>query len=187
MANKNITETMTEMVNLLSPLKSDDRQRVIQAAMTLLGESPIAPAGKTASREEEAHVLTGDLPSRAKVWTRQNGISVDAIDQVYQVDGESVEVIAGSVPGNSKKEQTLNAYVLAGISRLLASGEPSFDDKLARSLCDTFGCYDPTNHATHMKGKGNRFAGSKTTGWKLTGPGLTHAAALIKQMTKSAQ
>jgi hypothetical protein len=36
-----------------------------------------------------------------------------------------------------------------------------------------------------MKDKGNKIAGSKDAGWKLTAPGLVHGATLIKEVTAS--
>ena len=77
-------------------------------------------------------------------------------------------------------------YVLTGIARLLATGEPSFDDKAARAACKNLGCLNETNHASYIKDRGNRMTGSKETGWKLTAPGLALGAALIKEIIPAA-
>ena len=99
---------------------------------------------------------------------KQNGLTSDMLDQVFHVDGEHVEVLAASVPGKTMKERTLNVYLLAGAARLLATGETAFDDKYARELCGNLGSYDPTNHAKYLKDRGNKLAGSASTGWKPT-------------------
>jgi hypothetical protein len=183
MSKQNIGETTTKIVNLLTPFESEERKRIVQATLTLLGES-LDSAHIKSTKNGESVEIAGDLPQRAKVWMRQNRISIEELEQVYHVDGGKAEIVASNIPGKTKKEQTLNAYLLAGTAGLLAIGEPAFDDKVARELCDTLGFYDPTNHATHMKDKGNKLAGSKAMGWKLTAPGLTQSAALIKEMTK---
>jgi len=78
----------------------------------------------------------------------------------------------------------LNVYVMAGIAKLLEAGDPSFDDKTARDLCKSAGCFDNTNHSKYLVDKGNEFAGSKDKGWVLTAPGLKRGAALVKEISK---
>jgi hypothetical protein len=182
MAKDKIAGTMTKVLSLLMPLEPEERQRVISATLTLLGE----PADN--SRVSAMSLMGGvaSRPQRAGVWMKQNGLTSDMLDQVFHVDGEHVEVLAPSVPGKTTKERTLNAYLLAGAARLLATGEPAFDDKYARELCAHLGSYDRTNHSRYLKDRGNKLAGSASTGWKLTGPGLSHTAALIKQMAPAA-
>jgi hypothetical protein len=97
-----------------------------------------------------------------------------------------VNVLGGSIPGKSSKEQTISAYILKGVAQLLATGEPTFDDKSARKLCEDLGCYNGPNHAVYMNKMGNSITGSKDKGWKLTAPGLKKGADLIKEMTKGA-
>jgi hypothetical protein len=100
--------------------------------------------------------------------------------------GTSVNVLGGSIPGKSSKQQTISAYILKGVAQLLATGEPTFDDKSARKLCEDLGCYSVANHALYMNSMGNSITGSKDKGWKLTAPGLKKGADLIKEMTKGA-
>jgi hypothetical protein len=114
----------------------------------------------------------------------QNDVSLSDLEQVFHIQNGSVEFIAAHMPGSSDKDKTLNAYVIAGIAKLIESGNPGFDDKTARELCSTLGCLDTTNHAKYLNKKGNEFAGSKEKGWTLTAPGLKRGAALVKEMTK---
>jgi hypothetical protein len=74
----------------------------------------------------------------------------------------------------------MHTYLMQGFAAFLATGEASFSDKDARDLCEHFGCYDATNHAKYIKEFGNRITGSKNAGWKLTAPGLTAVAELLK-------
>ncbi len=189
MTNKKTTEIVTEIVDLLTPIDSAERARVIQASLTLLGETlPVGPPRSGADGSgvaEDDGGGTSTLPVRARTWMKQNGVSLEELQQVFHLEDGGAEVIAGDIPGKNKKEKTYNAYVIAGLSKLLSAGNPTFDDKTARALCDSFGCYDKANHSVTMKEKGNEFSGNKEKDWSLTAPGLKRAAALVKEMTKS--
>ncbi|MGA3012182.1 MAG: hypothetical protein ABSD72_18145 [Terracidiphilus sp.] len=189
MTGKKTTELVSEIVDLLTPIESAERIRVIQASLTLLGEA--FPAG---SRQAGGAIVdpgegdgsgTSALPTRARAWMKQNSVTDEELEQVFHLGDGSAEVIAGEIPGKGKKEQTLNAYILVGVSRLLSTGNPTFDDKSARSLCESLGCYDIGNHSVFIKDRGNEFAGTKEKGWTLTAPGLKRAATLVKEIAKS--
>jgi hypothetical protein len=174
-------DAMTKVVEVLSPLSSEDRARVIGAALALLGDvqSKIAAPKSAESKLDDAEF--GTFSPRARSWMNQHGVSAVELQQIFHVADEQVEVVA-TVPGRNKKDQTYNAYVLTGLGQLLATGAPAFTDKAARALCEVSGCYDSANHAAHMKDKGNEFIGSKDKGWTLTAPGLKRAAEIVKEL-----
>jgi hypothetical protein len=176
-------DAMTRVVEVLSPLSSEDRARVIGAALALLGDAQSKIAAPKPSEPEVDDVELGALSPRARSWMSQYGVSAVELQQVFHLADGEVEVIA-TVPGRNKKDQTYNAYVLTGLSQLLSTGAPAFTDKAARALCEASGCYDSANHAAHMKDKGNEFTGSKDKGWTLTAPGLKRAADLVKEQRK---
>jgi hypothetical protein len=182
MTKKSITEVVGTIVAELTPLTSEERQRVIQASLTLLGEAPIAH-GKSVDPQSPAREGDARLPPRARIWMQQNGLSAEQLDQVFHFDNETVAVIAAEMPGRNRSEQSRNAYVLTGTAKFLATGDANFEDKEARALCESLGCYDSTNHAKYLKEKGNEFTGSKDEGWKLTAPGLKRAASLIQDLS----
>lgn len=174
---------MTKIVEILTPLPSEERARVIRAAMVLLGETAL---GGTSS-ERSADIATVDtkgLPPRARMWMKQNGVTDEELQQVFHIAEGDVEIIAPHMPGRNKKEQTYAAYILTGIAQLLASGAPTFQDKTARALCSSAGCYDPANHSTHIRDRSNEFTGTKDKGWTLTAPGLKRAAEIIKELQR---
>lgn len=187
MTTKKPTEIVGDIVELLKPFDSVERARVIQASLTLLGDAvPIGQArvGADGGAEDD----TGEapaLPLRARSWMKQNAISREDLQQVFHLEDGSAEVIAGDIPGKSKREKTYAAYILTGLSKLLSTGSAAFDDKSARTLCESSGCYDPANHSVHIKHRGNEFTGTKEKGWTLTAPGLKRAAALVMEMTKN--
>ena len=187
MTNSKITEIASKVFDLLEPLESEERKRVVQAAFMLLGEAPVdvsIPSNHKGRGEEPG--IHG-LPSRAKTWAKQNDISLDQLEEVFQIDGQTVDVIAADVPGANNKDKTYSAYMVVGVSALLSKGEPKFDDKIARALCKTLGCYNEANHSTYLKDRGNELSGSKEKGWILTAPGLKRGAAIIRELTSSDQ
>jgi hypothetical protein len=174
------------VVRTLGPLASGERRRVIQAALVILGEESVdAHSGKGASGGEEAAVPNNRLPSRVQVWMKQNEVSFDQLTSVFDIVDGVASVIASGAPGKNNAEKTKNAYLLAGIANFLTSGEPVFDDKIARQLCETLGCYDGTNHSKYIREFGNNLTGSKDRGWRVTAPGLKNAAALIIELQSS--
>jgi len=185
MAKANQTEILAKLIDLLTPLKSEERQRMVNASLTFLGDQ-VSGQIKSAEMRTEVGDDNDDLnlPIRARAWVRQIGLTSEQLQQVFHFADGKVDVIASDIPGSSAKVKTVNAYVLAGLAKYLASGDLKFDDKLARSVCATSGCYDNTNHATYLKAKGNLFTGSKE-GWAMTSPGLKHGAELVKALTKS--
>jgi hypothetical protein len=185
MTNKKTIEIVAEIVEALTPLDSAERVRVIQASLTLLGET--FPTGQ--SRNSDHGIGDEDdgrpaLPARAQTWMRQNDVSPDELQQVFHLENGTAEVIAGEIPGKSKKDKAYAAYLLTGLSKLLSTGYPTFDDKSARALCESSGCYDQANHSVYIKDRGNEFTGTKEKGWTLTAPGLKRAAAIVKEIAK---
>jgi hypothetical protein len=173
-----ITDITMKIVKLLTPLDSDGRKKVIKASLTLLGEAALElENGGTGSAAELG------LSAKADAWIRQNGLTKAQLEEVFEIDGENTTLIADNVPGKSKKEQTIAAYIIQGIVKLLGTGEPTFDDKSARKLCEHLGCYNAPNHALYVDSIGNSVTGSKDKGWKLTAPGLKKGAELVKEMT----
>jgi len=171
------SDIVGKIVDLLTPLSSEERGRVVSASLTLLGETTIAG---TTNKDEDGGTVT--TSGKAKTWQKQNSITANQLNQVFHNGDGKTDVIVGEMPGKNKKEKTLNAYVLTGIAQLLISGEAKFTDKEARALCSGVGCYDSPNHATTLKAKGNWFTGTKEKGWALTAPGLKHAASLVKNL-----
>jgi hypothetical protein len=192
-AGSKIAEITGKVVALLEPLSSEDRQKVINASLTLLGEtstggrasgggSGVNGQGRDLNGKGD-HNLEG-ISAKAQNWMKQNQLTMAQLERLFDVGADGTTVIASEVPGKNGKEKTINAYVLQGVSRFLASGESAFDDQHARKVCEHFGCYDRANHARTLNEKGNLFTGAKGTGWKITAPGLQRGADLIKQLTK---
>jgi hypothetical protein len=111
-------------------------------------------------------------------WIRKHGLTDELLEKAFHFDGNG-ELIA-TPPGNNKREQTINAYVLLGAQHLLQNDDPRFTEAAAVALCKRFGCYDTANHALTRSKFGNKIQGSKDSGYSLTAPGLDQAAVLIR-------
>jgi hypothetical protein len=172
---------MTKIVELLAPLASEERMRILKAALALLGENK-----GDLSVDQELDSTAGRLsvPQRANAWMKQNGVSAEDIQQVFHISDGKVEVIAPEMPGTNDKERTHNAYVLKGIANLLEKDVPTFTDDAARELCKSSGCLNASNHAKFIDGKSNEFTGTKKGGWTLTAPGLKRGGSLVKELAK---
>lgn len=186
MAAKNITTITTEMYELLEPLDSTERQRTLKATLALLGESFGEIGGQdTRNKETRGEELPqhGDgLGENAARWMRQNQISRSAIDQLFHIDGNNVDLIVRSVVGNSRREKTLNAYLLVGIRNLLNTDEPRFTEKEAIEFSHLVDAYDRNNHTALRNAIGKRMSGDRSSAFTLTVPGLRDAANLIRVM-----
>lgn len=182
MTTKSVTEVVAAIVKELTPLGAEERRRVIQASLVLLGDAPVVAAAHGPDAGEEA--ADASLSPRARAWARQNGLSSEELQQTFHIEGSDCHLIVSEIPGKANRDRVRNAYLLAGAARLIATGEPKFDDREARDLCDRFGFFDPTNHSKYVKG-GNEFTGSKERGWTLTAPGLKQVALLISEFTRA--
>lgn len=186
MTKRKSVDIVGSIVEMLQPLDSEERRRVVQASLTLLGEKTVQ-SNTNGGRHQGPDNNNGGvkLPSRVKSWMKQYNLSENDLNQVFHIEDGSAEVIAASMPGKDNKEKTYNSYILTGIAQLLLSGDPKFDDASARKLCQSSGCYIFKNHATYLRKKRNEFTGSKDSGWTLTSPGLRQGAALIKSLSES--
>jgi hypothetical protein len=178
-AKNDIPTVSTQLYALLKPMKPEERSRAVKAAYAMLGE--IAPIAEGQSRPSEHHSnIDGELPARAKAWMKSNGVTDEQLSQMFHIADGKAEITASKALGKSAKEQTINTFVLTGISKLLEAGEAKFDDATARANCKALGCFDAGNHAKYMKQKGNLIGGSKSS-WTLTAPGMKAGAELVKK------
>lgn len=181
------TAALTTVIEALKPLGSEDRHRTVDAAMTFLGETAkVAPArrkaGTTGASEDAGD---GSYPAAVGKWMEKYEISGEELDQVFHFkDDGSFEI--HDVPGRSKKEKTLNTYILTGVGQFLTTNERAFDDSTARAFCERMACYDPANHAVHLKRKHPEFSGDKKKGYSLTNVGVKRGAELVKELAGAA-
>jgi hypothetical protein len=186
-AKPKLTDVSTKLHDLLFPLDSDERMKVVQSAFTLLGErvngsfSGSDGGGVGEGSDDGAlHGTEFKVGPKATRWMKQHQVTAGMIEEVFHFQSGAVEVIATEVPGNSKQAQSRNCYLLLGIQELLHVDSPTFQDNDAIALCKHMRCYDSPNHNKVRKELG--LSGGKKDGFTLTAPCLRDAATLIKSM-----
>lgn len=183
-STKNVVAAVPKLVQLLEPLTPDERQRAISATMILFGQSaPIQSGNQSAG---EPHEVGEGICTKAASWMKKNAITREQLDHVFSIEADSIDVIAARMPESGKRKQTTQAYVLCGVRSFLRNGDLNFSDADARELCNRVGCYDAANHAAYTTSFGNLITGSKESGWRLTNPGLSVGAQIIKQLAPDA-
>ena len=180
-------ETVPKLMDLLIGLTPEERGRAIKAALVLLGDTGTIHENVGTGRPQDVGSTGGEgICGKAASWMKKEGITRDQLDHVFLIEPEGAEVI-GKMPGNSKRQQTVEAYVLCGLRAFLKDGSFGFTDKEARELCKKVGCYDSPNHYNYKKGFGNYISGNQQSGWKLTNPGLSHAATIVKSVAPASE
>lgn len=174
----NIASLTMKIHELVSELTQEDRRRVFGAVGTLCGDDEIVPRSPVAGSNAEQP--PDGLPLRASRWLSQNQIPRERIEEIFHLDGPNVDLLLVDVPGRSKREQTINCYLLLGIRSLLATGEPTVVDADVVALCKQHKCHDVANHASYRKQIANLLAGDKAKGYVLSAPGLRTAAEIIR-------
>lgn len=179
---------LAKIINALEPLPADERDRTLNAAMVFYGIAkapPPAQSRKTVADDvEDDHGGEEDdasYPPLVKAFLRKHGLSEEELDRAFHFHSDGTFDLHDA-PGRSKKEKTLNTYVLAGLGNYLATGAREFEDAPARQFCEDIGCYDPANHAAHLKNRGPEYSGDKTRGYSLSNVGMKRGAALIKEL-----
>ncbi len=180
------SKTLVRLIEILEPLASDDRHRNINAALTFLKDPGMTALGTLAGQQQlpsDGGGITHHAPEVSK-RLRQHNIPADQIDSVlhFNEDG-SFGIVA--VPGKSKREQALNAYVLVGFGTYLTTGKYDFTDSAAREACKAHNAYDSPNHSKTLGQKHPAFI-AKGSDWTLTIPGVKEAAALVKEVAEAA-
>jgi hypothetical protein len=187
MSDTDEQDPLAAVVKALKPLQSDKRQRTIEAAMHYLGETPSVKVEPVigAGMAGQAFNVT-EYPPTVNVWCKQHHIGINEIDRVFLFNADgSFQLNFDDAPGKTKKEKTVNIYILTGLGTYLATGQRKFDDTTARRYCQEVGCYDAANHSLHLapyKEKGHEFSGDKDRGYTITNPGLKRGAILIKEL-----
>src|SRR5579883_2093777 len=182
MSNK-IAAVVTKLVSALETLESpEERQRAIQPALAVFGDaaamaSPTLSGGGAAQNLKHADGVSVEIQPNGLAWMKRNSLGMPEIEQFFHIDDDGVSLLRAV--GKGKREQTINTYLLTGVSALLKTGKAEFPDEMARSNCENLGCYDVNNHGKTLERFGTSLTGSKKAGWKETVPGQTRAAALL--------
>ena len=174
-------KALNELTRILAPLNPEERRRAISATMVVLGDAPPGSGSGPGTHSTE----NGAFDSKINIWMEKNALKAEDLQQSFSFENGKVEVIATEMPGKSKSQKTLHAYLLAGLRVFLESGQSAFTDAEARELCEKSGCYDQPHHSEYLKSFKNLISGSKAAGWKINNPGLAEAAKIVKLLASN--
>jgi len=179
-------DAVPKLVQILTPLSPDERQRAISAVMSLFGQ-PISSLGESRkdSATDETPTTVDGIHGKASGWMRKTGVTQAQLEHVFSIEPDAIDVIAAKLPGKSKRQQTVQAYLVCGLKSFLRIGDATFADKDAREICTKVGCYDSANHSNYLKAFGNLIGGTKDAGWRLSNPGLAEAAKVVNELTEA--
>jgi hypothetical protein len=184
---KSVLAAVPKLVEVLTPLSAEDRQRAISATMILFGQPPATSIAFSKLEAHKEHLEpSGGISGKAIGWMKKNSITQEQLEHSFCIETDSIDVIAARMPAKGKRQQTVQAYVICGLKSFLKTGDPAFTDAEGRELCGKVGCYDVANHSNYRKAFGNWFSGSKESGWRLSNPGLSEAAKIVKLLIPEA-
>ncbi len=115
-------DPLAAVVTALKPLDSAERRRTVEAALHYFGDLPLAAVGgPTPGGPSNCADDASGYPEPIAPWLKQHGVTTDELDQVFHFRTDGTFDIH-DVPGKTKKEKSLNTYVLTGLGLLPRHG-----------------------------------------------------------------
>jgi hypothetical protein len=148
------------------------------------GAAAVHPTGGDSHPLDEPLAGSDGISTLAQKWMRRNGITSAQISNIYSVGGDEIELIAESVPGQSKRQRMRNILLLMGIAAYLGSGAARVSHEQLKVTCLHYDAYDANNFAAHLRSF-EEMSGTKHSGYTLNQRGLAAARDLIKTITAS--
>ena len=125
----------------------------------------------------------GTVPDAVKPFLTSNAITTDILEKVFHPTGPGAQLLASSIPGNSKASMLISLSLLLCVKQALVSGSYTCDLKELRELAVHYDCYDSPNFSTALKANKSYFhPREKGENLELGGPGLKKAAEIIKSI-----
>jgi hypothetical protein len=184
----------------LRQLDSAAQTRVLNYVAMKLGISPTAIEDRrpvNSPREaEDAHAMTRETQTQsaeepedelgispvARKWMSRNGLTPEQLSAIFSIGADEIDLVAKSVPGESKRERMRNVILLKGIAAYLATGAARFGHEQMKETCLHYDAFDVNNFYTYFKALSSEVSGDRRAGYTLTVRGITSGTELIKRM-----
>jgi hypothetical protein len=125
----------------------------------------------------------GGVPDAIKPFLTANGITTEILEKVFHPTGPGAQLLAASIPGNSKSTKLVSLSLLLCVKQALDSGSFTCTLKELRELAIHYDCYDSPNFSTNLKTNKSYYKPrAKGADLELSGPGLKKAGELIKSI-----
>jgi hypothetical protein len=162
-------QTVTRQTHSVEP--DDTRETKVEAELT-------------EPRVDDDAELEGISPA-GKKWITRSGIKTDQLSSIFSIGGDEIDLIAKSVPGDSKPKKMRSVILLKGLASYLGTGAARLTDQEIRETCLHYGALDANNYAAHMGKLTSEVTGSKETGYTLSARGQAAATEMVKGMVTS--
>jgi hypothetical protein len=141
-----------------------------------------APATAAAAPDTKVPEDVDGINSVALKWIRRSGLSTQALQRLFSLGIDEIDLVAESVPGGTKKDRMRNILLLKGIAAYLSAGAPRITFEQLKEACLHYDAYDVSNFAAYLKSFAAEVNGTKEAGFTLTARGITAATSLIREM-----
>jgi hypothetical protein len=143
----------------------------------------VTPIPAPAASGAGAPAAPGGVPDAVKPFLTANGITTEILEKVFHPTGPGAQLLAASLPGNSKSTKLVNLSLLLCVKQALDSGSFTCTLKELRELAIHYDCYDSPNFSTNLKTNKNYYKPrAKGADLELSGPGLKKAGDLVKSI-----
>lgn len=138
---------------------------------------PPAPPGTGAP------AVLGGILDAVKPFLTANAITTEILEKVFHPTGPGAQLLASSIPGNSKANKLVNLSLLLCVKQALESGSFTCTLKELRELAVHYDCYDSPNFSKTLKASKNYYKPrEKGADLELSGPGFKKAGEIIKNI-----
>jgi hypothetical protein len=126
-------------------------------------------------------VAPGVVPDTIKPFLTANAITVEILEKVFHPTGPGAQLLASSLPGNSKSGKMISLSLLLCVKQALESGSFGCTLKELREMAVHYDCYDSANFAAVLKTNKNFYRPrQKGEDLQLSGSGQKKAGDIIK-------
>ena len=145
---------------------------------------PVPPLpAPPAPGEADAPATPGGIQDTVKPFLTANAITTDILEKVFHPTGPGAQLLAASIPGNSKANKLVGLSLLLCVKQALESGSFTCTLKELRELAIHYDCYDSANFSTNLKANKNYYnPREKGANLELSGPGRKKAGEIIKSI-----
>jgi hypothetical protein len=146
-------------------------------------EDVAPPEMGTATEPSAAEDLDGISPI-AQRWIRRSGLKVGELSSLFSLGVDEIDLIASSVPGDTKKDRMRSVFLLKGMAAYLGGGVARITHEQVKEACLHYDAFDSPNFARSVRQFAAEIGGSKEDGYTLTPRGLTAATELVRQIVQ---
>lgn len=155
-------------------------------------EGKIQPEGKPETKPEPQEkrgkdIVSTDLHTKAMRFLKQNGISMESINQIFYKEDEEFKPLYDELGTTQMVESQIRLSLLEALKNGMKVGNFEFDIESIRGECRSRKCYDPPNFTSNFKKRKELFDSfdkrKKGEVLRLSGDGKKYLAEIMKELS----